>query len=363
MIKKRKSRQITVGGVKIGGGAPVSVQSMVKVATSDVKSVALQIRRLEKVGCEIVRVAVKNMNDAKAVRHIKSIINIPLVCDIHFDHCLALKSIENGADKIRINPGNMRDKDAVAAVVKAARRAGIPIRIGVNSGSVDVGRWKTENRKWKKNNPSSILVDSALDYIRLFEDLKFRDIIISLKASNVVSTVEAYRKIAGVVEYPLHVGVTASGSYDNGIVKSSIGIGSLLLDGIGDTIRVSLTADPIEEVIAAKRILSSLGIRRFGPEVIACPTCGRCKVDLVKIVGELENKLSIVTRRFSEKRPLTIAVMGCEVNGPGEAKEADIGIAFGNDAGVIFKKGKILKKVKAKDSVRELINLFLTTSN
>lgn len=335
MIKRRKTRQIKVGDVKIGGNAPVSIQSMTKVETSNVRAVVAQIKALEKAGCEIIRVAVKNFEDAEALRAIKRKIKIPVVCDIHFNYRLALKCISGGADKIRLNPGNIKNRDEIKQVVKAAKGAGIPIRIGLNSGSTN-----------------SDLVVSALNYIKIFEAFNFRDIIISVKASGVVETVNAYRRISDLCDYPLHLGVTAAGSYDSGVVKSSIGIGSLLLYGIGDTVRVSLTADPVEEVIAAKRILSALNLRRFGPEVISCPTCGRCQVDLGKIVGELESKIQ---RSEAQGRNIRIAVMGCEVNGPGEAVEADIGIAFGKNSGILFKKGKVVKKVSAKDAVKEIL--------
>ncbi len=346
---RRKTRQIKVGNVKIGGGAPVSIQSMTKIATSDVGAVVSQIRRLTDAGCEIIRVAVKDSGDAKAIKDIKKKIKIPIVADIHFNYALALESIKSGADKIRLNPGNIGKRSEIAQVVKAAKGAGIPIRIGVNSGSVatrDDGRGTRD-----------ALVKSARQYIKLFEDLNFRDIIISLKSSDVASTVEAYRSMSKLCDYPLHLGVTASGSYEQGVIKSAIGIGALLLDGIGDTIRVSLTADPVEEVTAAKRILSSLGVRRFGPEVISCPTCGRCQVDLGTIVRDLEHALNAKRYTLYANRPLKIAVMGCEVNGPGEAKEADIGIAFGKGSGILFGEGKILKKVKAKDAVGEILKL------
>ena len=355
MIKRRKTRQVKVGGIRIGQLSPISIQSMIKVKTSDTKRAISQIRGLERCGCEIIRVAVKDIKDANAIREIRKKIDIPLVCDIHFDYRLALKAIENGADKIRLNPGNMRDKEEIRTVVNAAKKARIPIRIGVNSGSI---------------RGSYSLVDAAMRYVKLFESMDFRDIIISLKASDVVSTAASYRAIARLCDYPLHLGVTAAGPYESGIVKSSIGIGSLLMDGIGDTIRVSLTSDPRDEVIAGRRILSALRIRNFGPDIISCPTCGRCQVDLGAIVAELEHKLSAKRYTLSAKRPLFIAVMGCEVNGPGEAKEADIGIAFGKDAGMLFKKGKVIKKVAAKEAVKELLNMFasypvcqLTSSN
>jgi len=342
MIKRKKTRQIKVGGVAIGGNAPIAIQSMAKVETSDVKNAVAQIKSLEKAGCEIVRVAVKNYDDAGAIRKIKKAVRIPLVADIHFNYALALKAIENGADKIRLNPGNIREKAEIAQIVRAAKKAHIPIRIGVNSGSISKRQRDKETKRHGKK-VSSLLVKSAMDYVKLFERMAFHDIIISLKASDVISTVDAYREMSKELDYPLHLGLTAAGPYDSGIVKSAIGIGALLLDGIGDTIRVSLTADPIEEVIAAKRILRSLNIRRFGPDIISCPTCGRCQVDLVKIVAELEKQLSTINYRLSTRAPLTIAIMGCEVNGPGEAKEADIGIAFGKNSGMLFKKGKILK--------------------
>ncbi len=337
MINRRKTRLVKVGGVKVGGGAPVSIQSMTKVETSDVSAVVSQIKRLKNAGCDIIRVAVKTVKDAQAVRVIKRKIDMPIVCDIHFDHRLALKCIESGADKIRLNPGNIRKAGDIGEVVRAAKRAKIPIRIGVNSGST-----------------SEDFVKSAIRYVKIFEELDFRDIIISLKASDVTKTVEAYREISKLCDYPLHLGVTASGPYDLGIVKSSIGIGALLLDGIGDTIRVSLTADPVEEVIGAKRILSSLNLRNFGPEILSCPTCGRCQVDLVKLVNDLERAIRN-TQYARRKDPLTIAMMGCEVNGPGEAKEADIGIAFGKGSGILFKKGRVVKKVSIKNAVGELI--------
>ncbi|MDP2929132.1 MAG: flavodoxin-dependent (E)-4-hydroxy-3-methylbut-2-enyl-diphosphate synthase [Candidatus Omnitrophota bacterium] len=344
MIIRKKTKQIKVGGVKIGSGAPVSIQSMTKVETANVRAVVSQIKSLDGAGCDIVRVAVKTIKDAEAIIDIKRRIKIPIVCDIHFDYRLALECINSGADKIRLNPGNIGKREDIERIVKAAKKRGIPIRIGVNSGSTSID-----------------FVKSALNYIKLFEELDFRDIIISLKASDVVKTVEAYRRMAALSDYPLHLGVTASGPYDSGIVKSSIGIGALLLDGIGDTIRVSLTADPVEEVAAAKRILSSLNLRKFGPEIISCPTCGRCQVDLISIVNKVDNAVRC-TQYAVRKKPLTIAIMGCEVNGPGEAREADIGIAFGKSIGMLFKKGKIVKKVSSKNAVKELLSVIQAVS-
>ena len=350
--------------MKIGGMAPVSIQSMTKVPTADVKAVVSQVKRLEQSGCEIIRFAVKSVEDAHAIRAIKRKIRIPIVADIHFNYRLALESIKSGADKIRLNPGNIKNKDEISAVVNAAKIAGIPIRIGVNSGSVLTGEQRTRSvRRGSGSSESSgnrivdNLVSSAGSYIKLFESLDFHDIILSLKASDVVSTVDAYRRISEICDYPLHLGVTAAGSSDSGIVKSAIGIGTLLLDGIGDTIRVSLTADPIEEVTAAKRILEAVGARNFGLEIISCPTCGRCQVDLGKIARDLERKISAVKFKLPAKN-IRIAVMGCEVNGPGEACEADIGIAFGKDSGTLFRQGKRLKKISAKNAVSELLKLI-----
>ena len=350
MIQRKKTRMVRVGGVKVGGGSPVSIQSMTKVETSNVSAVVSQIKNLKGAGCDIVRVAVKTAKDAQAIRAIKRKIKIPLVADIHFDYRLALESIKSGADKIRINPGNMKKREEIAQVVRAAKKAKIPIRIGVNSGSIFT-QYAIRDTQYVHVDT---FVKSAIKYVKIFEELDFRDIIISLKASDVAKTVEAYREISGLCDYPLHLGVTASGPYDLGIVKSSIGIGALLLDGIGDTIRVSLTADPIEEVVAAKRILSSLRLRKFGPQILSCPTCGRCQVDLIKIVNELD-KVVHSPQSIVHSKNLTIAVMGCEVNGPGEASEADIGIAFGKGSGILFKKGKVVKKVLIKNAVRELI--------
>lgn len=347
MIKRRKTRVINVGGVKIGGNNPIAIQSMTKVKTSDMGRIIPQIKRLERSGCELIRVSVKDLHDAKAIRRIRERISIPVIADIHFDYRLAIESIKNGADKIRINPGNMSDPLDLKEVIRAARKRKCPIRIGLNSGSIK-GTKKTADQK-------DVFVKCALRFIKLFERENFRDIILSLKSSNILDTIEAYRRLGVLCDYPFHLGVTAAGPYDSGIIKSSIGIGCLLLDGIGDTIRVSITGEPEVEVIAAKKILQALDIRRFTPDLISCPTCGRCQVDLVSVVKDLEKKLYAERSTFNIGRLPRIAVMGCEVNGPGEAKEADVGIAFGKDAGVIFKKGKIVKKVKAKNAVKELL--------
>lgn len=337
---RRKTRKIKAGSVRIGGSAPISVQSMAKTDTRDVEATVSQIKRMEHAGCELVRVAVKDIDAARALADIRKGIRVPLVADMHFSPKLALLAIESGADKIRINPGNMTDKQGLVQVAKLAKKKRVPIRIGLNSGSVP----KSED-----------MVSLARKTIKLFERNGFYDIIISLKSSNVNETVRAYRKMAEICDYPLHLGMTATGLPESGIVKSSIAIGTLLLEGIGDTVRVSLTGDPLEEIRAARIMLSSLGIRDFGPEIISCPTCGRCQVDLRKIVGELNRKLSAKHYPLNAKRPLSIAVMGCEVNGPGEARDADIGIAAGKKSGVLFKKGKIIKKIKEKDFVKEIL--------
>ena len=341
MIKRRKTRTVNVGGVKIGSGYPVRIQSMTKADTRNTKKTIAEIKGLEKAGCELVRVAVKDIRAAKAIKIIKKKIKIPLIADIHFDYRLAIAAIKNGADKIRINPGNIKKADDLKKIIVSAKRKKIPIRIGLNSGSLP------------KNET---FVHAALKSIKLFERENFRDIIISLKSSSVEGTVNAYKRLAALCNFPFHLGVTAAGSYDTGIVKSSIGIGALLLSGIGDTIRVSLTGDSHSEVIAAKRILKALRLRNYGPDIISCPTCGRCQVDLVRLVKKLEREVSKY-QSVKVSKPLTIAVMGCEVNGPGEAREADIGIAFGKNSGILFKKGKVIKKIKAKDTTKEILKL------
>ncbi len=353
MIKRRRTRQVKVGGVKIGGNAPISVQAMTKVETDNVAKSAKEINRLQKVGCEIVRVAVKNLEQAKAIRSIKSRIDVPLVADIHFNYQLALKAIESGADKVRLNPGNISRRDEIASIVTAAKKRKIPIRIGVNSGSLIYKSHKPRpDGRWTAL--SVRLAKSALGYVKIFENLDFYDIVVSLKASDVISTVEAHERLAGLCDYPFHLGVTASGTPSGGVIKSSIGIGALLLKGIGDTIRVSLTSESQEEVVAAKKILSALELRDFGPEVISCPTCGRCEVDLIKIVGEFKKRLD--RSRFALRRlPFKIAIMGCEVNGPGEACEAELGLACGRGWGVLFRRGKIIRKIKENDFVKELL--------
>ncbi|MGB3081692.1 MAG: flavodoxin-dependent (E)-4-hydroxy-3-methylbut-2-enyl-diphosphate synthase [Candidatus Omnitrophota bacterium] len=353
MIKRRKTRTVSVGNVKIGSDHPVSIQSMTKTDTSNVEATVRQIRDLESAGCEIVRVAVKNIEDAKAIKNIKQDIIIPLVADIHFDCELAIEAIEQGADKIRVNPGNIYKSNEVEKIIDSASSANIPIRIGVNSGSL---RGDTRG----SGDIADRMVKSALEYIDLFRKKRFHNLIISLKGSEVPSTVKAYRKIAKECDYPLHLGITAAGLPHEGVVRSSVGLGALLMDGIGDTIRVSLTGNPLLEVDTGRRILNSIGTRHFGPHIIACPTCGRCQVDLVSIVKELEEELKPAAGRQPQitDKQLVIAVMGCEVNGPGEAKDADIGIAFGKGKGAIFRRGQVIKTVEADTSVKELMEMI-----
>jgi (E)-4-hydroxy-3-methylbut-2-enyl-diphosphate synthase len=346
------TRQIKIGKIRIGGGAPIVIQSMAKTDTRDVSATVRQIKELEKVGCELVRVAVRDFEAASAIKRIRKRINIPLIADIHFDYRLAILAIENGADKIRLNPGNIHKEEQVLEVAQLAKKKGVPIRAGVNSGSVSGIRYQVSGKRL-----SDLMVKVALDYIKILEKAKFYDIIISLKASDVLTTIEAYRRFAKKSDYPIHLGITAAGPVSTGLVKSSIGIGALLLEGIGDTIRVSLTGDPCEEVIAAKNILQALDLRRFGPEIISCPTCGRCQVDLRSIVNDLNSELRTKNSELRTK----IAIMGCEVNGPGEAKDADIGVACGKNSGVIFRKGKIIKRVKEKHIVKELLNYSVPT--
>ncbi|MGA2774531.1 MAG: flavodoxin-dependent (E)-4-hydroxy-3-methylbut-2-enyl-diphosphate synthase [Candidatus Omnitrophota bacterium] len=345
MIRPRhKTRVVRIGNVLIGGNNPVAIQSMAKFKTSDAIRTLKQIKELENAGCEIIRVAVKDSEDARAIKQLKRQVRIPIVADIHFSWKLAIESIENGADKIRLNPGNIQKEKEVKQIVSALKTAKIPLRIGLNSGSV-------KGAGSKKLSMSDKLIERALSYIKRIERLKFHNLVISLKANNVMDTVEAYRKISKLCNYPLHLGVTATGSPSKGIIKSSIALGALLLEGIGNTIRVSLTEDPVKEVEAARCILEAVGLRRFGPDIVSCPTCGRCEVDLAKIVRELENSLS-----GSTSKPIKLAVMGCVVNGPGEAMEADIGVAFGKKEGMLFKKGRAVAKVSFENCAKVLLS-------
>jgi (E)-4-hydroxy-3-methylbut-2-enyl-diphosphate synthase len=344
MISRKKTRKIFVGNVPMGGDAPVSVQSMTNTPTQNVKATVEQIKRLEEAGCEIIRVAVPDMEAALAVKEIKKQIHIPLVADIHFDYRLAIQSIENGVDKIRLNPGNIGDRDRVQKVVSLAKERKIPIRIGVNSGSVD----KKLLEKYGGVCPEA-MVESALEHVAILENLDFYDTAISIKSSSVPMTIEAYRLLSSRCDYPLHLGVTESGTKYRGTIKSAIGIGTLLAEGIGDTIRVSLTDDPVEEIPAGIEILKALDLRRKGIVFVSCPTCGRTKIDLVKIAKEVEDRLK------NMDKDIKVAIMGCAVNGPGEAREADIGIAGGDGEALIFKKGVILRKVPQEAVLDELM--------
>ncbi len=337
-------REVTVGGVKIGGDAPISIQSMTNTDTRNVAETVNQIKRLETAGCQIIRVAVPDMEAAEAIREIKKQIKIPLVSDIHFDYRLALECIKNGVDKVRINPGNIGDREKVKAVADACRERNIPIRIGVNGGSLE----KELLKKYGKPTADA-LVESALSHVKILEDLDFSDIVVSIKVSDVPTMLEAYRKFDKIKDIPLHVGVTEAGTKSAGMVKSAVGIGALLSEGIGNTMRVSLTADPVEEIYAAKEILKVLGLRKQGAELISCPTCGRTRIDMIPIAEEMEKRLRNIDK------DIKVAVMGCAVNGPGEAREADIGVAGGVGEGLIFKKGEILRKVKEDEIIPALM--------
>ena len=342
------SRVVKVGNLLIGGGNPVVIQSMTNTTTSNVEATVAQIKKLESVGCQMVRMTINNEEAAKAIGEIKKRVSIPLCADIHFDYKLALLAIENGIDKLRINPGNIGSDENIKAVVEKAKEKNIPIRIGVNSGSIE----KHILEKYGKPTADG-MVESAMYHINLLEKNGFEDIVISLKASNVKMMVDAYRKISKLVDYPLHLGVTEAGTAFQGTVKSAIGIGSLLVDGIGDTIRVSLTEDPVEEIKVAKEILKVLGLIDTGVEIVSCPTCGRTEIDLIGLAKKVEKEFE------NEKRKIKIAVMGCVVNGPGEAREADYGVAGGKGVGVLFKKGQVVKKVDESEILIELKKLIM----
>lgn len=343
------TKQIKVGNVLVGGGAPVSIQSMTNTRTDDVEATLRQIRELAAAGCEIIRVAVPDMAAAKAVGKIKEQCPLPLVVDIHFDYKLALEAIAAGADKVRINPGNIGSEDRVKAVADACRQKNIPIRIGVNGGSLE----KHLLAKYGGVCPEA-MVESAFGHIRLLNKFDFDDICVSLKSSSVPMTMKAYQIMSHESNYPLHIGVTEAGTVRMGTLKSAVGIGGLLALGIGDTMRVSLSADPVEEVYAARDILKAAGIRKEGAELVSCPTCGRTRIDLISLAGEVEERLKTVDK------PITVAVMGCVVNGPGEASAADCGIAGGVGEGLLFKKGQIIKKVPQDQLVDELFALIDT---
>ncbi len=340
--------QIKIGDVKIGAGAPVSVQSMTNTPTDDVNKTVKQIKELEHAGCEIVRLAVLNANCAQCLKEIKNKVNIPVVADIHFDYRLALIALDMGVDGLRLNPGNIGGIEHTKRVVEAAKKRGVPIRIGVNGGSL-------EKYLYADNSMSLAdkMVKSALDHIKILEDLDFNLIKVSLKSSNVMTMIEAYRKIYNLIPYPLHLGVTEAGTLRGGIIKSSIGIGTLLADGIGDTIRVSLTENPTEEVHAGFDILKAMGLRKNGVNFVSCPTCGRCKIDLISLAHKVEERFKNLNK------PITIATMGCPVNGPNEAKDADYGIAGAIGEGYIFKKGELIKKIPEENLLDEFEKIVL----
>ena len=342
---RKQKRIVNIGGVKIGGDNPVAIQSMCNTDTRDVKATVNQIHELENAGCEIIRVAVPDMVAAKAVADIKKQIHIPLVVDIHFDYRLALECMKNGADKVRINPGNIGDRDRVKQVVEMAKEREIPIRIGVNGGSLE-----RELLQKYGGVTADALVESAMGHVAILDELNFNNVVVSIKISDVPKMLCAYRKFNEISDIPLHIGVTESGTLKGGTVKSAVGIGVLLAEGIGDTMRVSLTANPVEEIYAAYDIQKVLGMRKTGAEIVSCPTCGRTQLDLISIANEVEKRAANIDK------PIKIAVMGCAVNGPGEAREAGIGIAGGKGEGLIFKKGEIIKKVPQDSLVDELMN-------
>ncbi|MFI3230279.1 MAG: flavodoxin-dependent (E)-4-hydroxy-3-methylbut-2-enyl-diphosphate synthase [bacterium] len=347
---RKLTREVVVGNniknVKIGGDNLISIQSMCNTDTRDANKTIEQIKSLEEEGCEIIRVAVPDLEAVESIKKIKQNISIPLVADIHFDYRLALESIKNGVDKIRINPGNIGDEARIKQVIELAKERNIPIRIGVNSGSLE----KDLINKYKGVTVDG-LVESALRHVNIIESYNYNNIIVSIKSSNVPSTIEAYTKLSNKIDYPLHLGITEAGTVWGGSIKSAVGVGSILSMGIGDTIRISLTGDPLEEIRVGKEILKSLELRRFGIEFVSCPTCGRTEVDLIKIANEVEDKCRKIDKNIK------VAVMGCIVNGPGEAREADIGIAGGNGYGIIFKKGVVIKRVPEEELIKELLEL------
>ena len=340
---RRKTRVLTIGKVKIGGDNPIVVQSMTNTKTENVEATVKQINELAALGCEVIRCAVPTMEAAKALADIKKQVTIPVIADIHFDYKLALEAIRSGVDALRLNPGNIGGRDRVEAVVKAAQERNLPIRIGVNGGSLP------QDLLQKYGHPTpEALVEAAWRHIHILEEMHYKNIKISLKAHDVPLTIAAYRLLASQCDYPLHVGITEAGTVNSGIIKSAVGIGALLAEGIGDTIRVSLTGDPANEVKVAYEILKALNLRSYGPMLISCPTCGRTSINLEKVANEVEERLTGI------KEPITVAVMGCVVNGPGEAREADVGLAGGKGEGLIFQKGQILRKVPENVLVEEL---------
>ena len=343
MAKRKTTRQIHIGPVPIGGGAPISVQSMTNTKTTDTAATVAQIRALAAAGCDIVRLAVPDMDAAKNLGNIIREASVPLVADIHFDYRLAIEAIHQGISALRLNPGNIGGEEKVRAVVEEAKKHAIPIRIGVNAGSLDKGLLAKYGRA-----TAEALVESALQHVRILEAMDFYDMKISLKAHDVPLTIAAYRLMSERADYPLHLGITEAGTASTGIIKSAVGIGALLAEGIGDTIRVSLTGDPVVEAKAANEILKALGLKEYGPTLVSCPTCGRTSIDLPAIAAKVEEKLAGI------KKPIEVAVMGCVVNGPGEARTADVGIAGGKGEGIVFRKGEIVRKVPENELVEEL---------
>lgn len=341
-MNRRITREVCVGDLKIGNNHPIIIQSMTNTDTKDIKATVEQIHRLEEAGCQLVRASIPDIESVEAIKSIIKKINIPLVADIHFDYRLALLAIDNGVDGLRINPGNIGSADRVKAVVEKAKARNIKMRIGVNGGSLD------KSIIADYGNGATAMVQSALKHIKILEELDFYNTVVSLKASDIFRTIEAYEEFSKISDYPLHLGITESGTMQRGTVKSSIGIGYLLLKGIGDTIRVSLTADPVEEIYVAKNILGALDLDRENIQIISCPTCARTKIDLIDLAERIEKKIENI------KKPLKVAIMGCAVNGPGEAKEADIGIAGGNGEALLFKKGQVIRKIK-EDEIEEVL--------
>ncbi len=353
-VPRRESRMVMVGGIPIGGGTPIRVQTMTKTDTRDVAATVAQIRQLQDAGCELVRLAVPDLEAAEALGAIKRQVTVPIVADVHFDHKIALKALDRGVDKLRINPGNIGGREKVREVVRLAKERGVPMRIGVNAGSIE-RQYGKELDSARGNGTSAYvsrlaecMVKSAREHVRILEDLQFFDIVISVKASDVATTIEAYSRLADEVDYPLHLGVTEAGTLHSGSVKSAIALGYLLRSGVGDTIRVSLAADSTEEVRVGYEILKALGLRDHGAEIIACPSCGRAEINQIALANEVERRLAAMGKRIK------VSVMGCVVNGPGEAKDAEIGIAGGRGVGILFKHGKIFKKVKEEDILSAL---------
>lgn len=346
---RKETKQIRIGDVYIGGSNPIAIQSMTNTYTQDISATIAQIKSLEEAGCEIVRSAVPDMEAAAAIKEIKKAIHIPLVADIHFDYRLAIESIKNGVDKIRINPGNIGDIERVRKVVQTAKEYDVPIRVGVNSGSVE------RELLAKYGGPTAdALVESAITKVKMLEDMDYDNIVISIKSSDVLLSIDSYIKISQQTRYPLHLGITEAGTKYTGTVKSAVGLGTLLYMGIGDTIRVSLTGDPVEEIRAAKEILKSLKLIEGGIEIISCPTCGRTNVNLIEVAEQLEKAV----KDIQTKRPVKVAVMGCAVNGPGEAREADVGIAGGKGEFLLFVKGEVVKKIPQENAIQELISFL-----